>query len=250
MRSLFRACIPAFALILAAAAALPASAAATPPRPDVGSKVQLVRPLPPEALREERHPEAFVAAPELEGWIRATFLNSEHRLFNADHAHLADADIGCLWTNAEEKQKGLVVAATAEMPSVLGARWCKAKARVQITDWFGERATQSGLPDFILTFDSVIAAATPNIEWCARVDHELYHCGQLTDEEGEPRYGFGGAPLFAIKAHDVEAWVGVAERFGPVERNVRRLVEACKREPLIARADVQFACGTCGRGVA
>lgn len=201
----------------------------------------LKRPLPPKELADtHRLAEAFVPAPELLSWIREVFILSGGALWNPDHAHLEDVTMGALWTSAEEIRQGVPIAATAEMPSVLGARWCKARSRAQLLGWFGE------IPDFILTFDAVFAAATPNTAWCSRVEHELYHCGQKLDEDGEPKFGFGGEPVLAIRAHDVEEFVGCVERYGPTGRNVQRLVDAGKSEPLVARSEIALACGTCG----
>jgi hypothetical protein len=47
----------------------------------------------------------------------------------------------------------------------------------------------------------------------------------------------------------VETFVGLAERYGPVERNVERLVRAAQRKPLVGRAEITLACGTCGRAI-
>lgn len=245
MRSLRCALVGVLFLIVA----LPAAAAPSSP-PEMSRNPGFARPLPPPELADpERCPEMFRPAPELVDWLRAVFLDPDGPLFNEEHLHLVDAEIGALWTNAHEKQKGIAVAATAEMPNVAGSRWCKARARVQLTDWFGERATLSGHPDFVLTFDAVYAALTPDLAWCARVEHELYHCGQLEDEHGEPRYTPNGDPIFAIKAHDVEEFVGVVERYGTTGRNVKRLVDAANRGPFHAPAEIGVACGTCGRRV-
>jgi hypothetical protein len=43
----------------------------------------------------------FVPAPELETWLRSTFIDEGAPLRNDDHFHLRFAHIGVLWTSIE-----------------------------------------------------------------------------------------------------------------------------------------------------
>lgn len=201
---------------------------------------ELFRPEPPEELLEAgREVEIFRPAPELEQWIRTAFLEGGP-LVNYDHEHLLDADIACLWTTAECVKDQRPIAATAEVLNLSGRKWGKARERFQWMEWFGR------FPDFVLTFDAIIAAETDDWCFCARCDHELYHCAQRRNREGEPMFDGDGDPVWAIQGHDVEEHLGVVERWGPVGSNVARLVEIAQRKPLIARASMELACGTCG----
>jgi len=99
--------------------------------------------------------------------------------------------------------------------------------------------------DFLLTFDAVYCAQASDVEWCALVEHELYHCAQETDGFGQPKFTKDGLPKFAMKGHDVEEFVGVVRRYGAVSPEVQALVEAAKKAPEIAAVHVAQMCGTC-----
>ena len=95
----------------------------------------------------------FVPAPELEGWLRSTFIDEGAPLQNDDHFHLRFAQIGVLWTSIENSRRGRRVVGQAERgdPAAVG-KWARARAELQICEWFGD------IPDFILTFDAGYAA--------------------------------------------------------------------------------------------
>lgn len=118
-------------------------------------------------------------------------------------------------------------------------RWAKARAEQQVREWFGF------IPDFILTFSAPYATHASDAEFCALVEHELYHCGQERDEWDAPKFRKSGLPAFTMRGHDVEEFVGVVRRYGADASGVRDLVEAASHEPLIARASIAQACGTC-----
>lgn len=93
---------------------------------------------------------------------------------------------------------------------------------------------------------SIIAEAQAgDAEFCALVEHELYHCGQERDAFGAPKFRQSGLPAFTMRGHDVEEFVGVVRRYGADASGVRDLVEAASHEPTIARASIAQACGTC-----
>jgi len=87
----------------------------------------------------------FVPAPELESWLRSTFIEEGATLQNEDHFHLRYAEIGVRWTSIDNSRHGRRVVGQAERgdPTAMG-RWAKARAELQVTEWFGE------IPDFIL----------------------------------------------------------------------------------------------------
>jgi hypothetical protein len=158
----------------------------------------LARPRPPEELADPlRVPELFRPAPELEAWVRATFLADGAPLLNEDHAHLTQAVLGVLWTNVSNRRQQRTILATAEQPTPRGAKWAIARAEHQLVGWFG------AVPDFLLTFDAPIAEQLDDTTWCALVEHELYHCAQALDDFGAPKWHRDGTPMFAMRGHDV-----------------------------------------------
>lgn len=198
-----------------------------------------MRPSPPDSVLEP-HTDRFEPSEEMREWIVDTFLDEDSDLFNADHAHLAQAEIGVLWTNVDNSKNMRLVIGQAElMPPMAMGKWQRARAIQQIEEWFG------GVPDFLLTFHALAAASMDDTSFCALVEHELYHCGQKLDQYGMPKFGQDGLPSFGIKGHDVEEFVGVVARYGPTIA-VSELVEAASRRPAVGLADIRNACGTCG----
>lgn len=188
-------------------------------------------------------------APQLAAWLQAMFINERSKLYNPDHAHLADANIGVLWTSAKNSRGGRVIHGTAEIPRPPSgmSKWHKARWDWQMRGWFGDV-----IPDFILTFYlPFVLGATDAASVFALFEHELYHCGQAIDEFGEPRFRKSdGRPVWTIVAHDVEEHIGVVRRYGAKAAGVGALVEAALREPEISEALILAACGTCGRRAA
>lgn len=176
-------------------------------------------------------------APEVADWLQATFLEPDGPLYNPDHEHLRFALIGVLWTNAPNARQMRRVVGQAEMPQFKGGAWGKARQEQQMTEWFGL------LPHFVLTFDALHAAEAGDAEWCALVEHELYHCAQAKDAFGAPKFRKDGSPAFALRGHDVEEFVGVVRRYGA--GGAAALVEAANAEPEIAPAGIAQACGVC-----
>lgn len=199
-----------------------------------------MRPLPPVVLHDPIDAPSFLPAPDLTEWLRETFINEGSSLENEDHRHLRFASLGVLWSSVPNSRQGRTVVGQAEdgTPRAMG-RWAKARAEQQITEWFGS------IPDFILTFSADYAAQATDEEFCALVEHELSHCGQARDDFGAPKFRQSGLPAFTMRGHDVEEFVGVVRRYGADASGVRDLVEAASHEPLIARASIAQACGTC-----
>lgn len=200
------------------------------------------RPRPPESLLERIFGEEgrFAPAPDVEAWVREAFIEDDAELRNDDHRHLQQAEIGFLWTTVRNARQGRSIIGMAEPGTPMGmGRWRKARADQQIAEWFGT------IPDFIITLDARYAATCGDPEWCALIEHELYHCGQERDEFGAPKFRKSGLPAFAMRGHDVEEFVGVVARYGAAATGVRDLVEAARCAPLISRASVADICGTC-----
>ncbi|WP_265733650.1 putative metallopeptidase, partial [Acinetobacter baumannii] len=65
-------------------------------------------------------------------------------------------------------------------------------------------------------------------EFCALLEHELYHIGVERDEDGEMIFSSStGLPKHYLAGHDVEEFVGVTKRWG-ASQSVKRIVEAAK----------------------
>ena len=203
-----------------------------------------MRPRPPELLLEQYVGiDYFIPSPELDLWVRKTFLNSYSELYNEEHIHLAKAHIGFLWTNVPNIKQGKIVAATAEMPFFRGGAWQKARQTMQMQEWFGE------VPKFLITFDARLAQDATDLQFCARMEHELYHCAQKRNEHGEPLFNpITDLPSYTLAGHDVEEHTGVMRRYGPAgcAGDTLAFIEASKYEPEIGAAEILGACGTCG----
>ncbi|TRC78572.1 hypothetical protein FJV80_24615 [Mesorhizobium sp. WSM4310] len=186
----------------------------------------------------------FAPSVELTDWARTTFIVDDSSLRNDDHRHLNQATIGALWTNVPNGRAGRSVIGQAERGLPPAGKWLRARIERQILDWFGD------VPDFILTFDAHYASQCSDAEFCALVEHELYHCGQERDMFGQPRFRKSGLPAFTIRGHDVEEFVGVVRRYGADAAGVRAMIDAANHGPEIANVRIAQACGTCRLKVA
>lgn len=197
------------------------------------------RPRAPAYLLETLHDgPAFVAAPDVERWIFETFIDEGSPLCNPDHEHLRDARIGVLWTSAPNGKHGRAIVGQAELCKGGAGTWSRGRAVQQITDWFGD------LPDFIITLFAPYADTANDATFCALVEHELSHCGQEKDAYGVPKFSKFG-PVYTMRGHDVEEFIGVVRRYGADAAGVRALIDAAAEGPTLAGADIGFACGNC-----
>lgn len=193
------------------------------------------RPEPPATLGLD-----FAPSEELAEWARAVFLEPDGPLFNEDHAHLDSATIGFAWAGQENSRNGRrILGLTELMPPQGMGRWQKARAAQQMADWFGD------VPDFLITIDAV-AGGFDDASFCALVEHELYHCAQQRDAFGMPKFNRdSGEPMWAVRGHDVEEFVGVVSRYGTEATGTTEFVKAGSRKAVVAVADLSIACGTC-----
>lgn len=201
-----------------------------------------MRPMPPAELLtpdlESIWPK-FVPAPDVWEWIGYQILADDGTLANPDHTHLQEADIGVLWAQTAFTKQGRVVIGQAEQVMFRAGGWQKGRMERQMVDWFG------GVPDFVITLAADYCAQCTDAEFCALVEHELYHIAQAMDQYGSPKFRKDtGLPVLEMRAHDVEEFVGVVRRYG-ASGQVQRLVEAAREAPEVATADVAQACGTC-----
>ncbi len=162
-----------------------------------------LRPQSPISLFENISSLAFISAEDMPEWIKAAFLDPSSPLHNEEHAHLAHAEIGFLWTVVKNSRKGRRIIGQCEEGKPQGAmgKWARARAEMQVKQWFGF------VPDFIITLDA---------EYCRAC----------------------GARVFTIRGHNVEEFVGVVRRYGADAAGVRAIVNAANRPPEIARAKI------------
>ncbi|QDJ52822.1 putative metallopeptidase [Bordetella hinzii] len=192
------------------------------------------RPAPPEDQ------DRFVPAPELLAWVEQTILAQGGPLHNSDHAHLVDADLAFLWAPSAFEKAGRTVLGQAEQVMFRAGGWQKARQEQQMIEWFGR------MPEFLITLAADYCRICTDTEFCALVEHELYHVGQRNDEFGAPAFDKEGRPKLRIVGHDVEEFVGVVARYGP-SADVLRLATAAGAAPAVPRLNIARACGCCLR---
>ena len=190
-------------------------------------------------------PGSFAPAPELAQWIEREILADDGALFNPDHKHIRAADVGYLWAMEGFEKQGRRVLGMAEKFQVQGHRWAKMRAEDQMAEWFGR------VPDFLVTLAADYCSRCSDAEFCALLEHELYHVGHV-HRGGVPQFTQSGRPKLAIRAHDVEEFVGVVRRYGvgQAEGSTAALVAAAKHAPEVGLARIGAACGVCALRVA
>ena len=203
------------------------------------------RPLPPVSLLEDTG-RSFAPANDLAAWASSIFIAEEGVLSNPEHAHLRFAEIGMLWAAIPNSRAGRRIIGQAELGDPAGAmgKWAKARARQQVEEWFGT------IPDFLITIDAHYAVECGDAEFCALIEHELMHCAQDRDIYGAPKFRKDGLPVFTIRGHDVEEFIGVVRRYGAHAAGIDALIEAANQRPEVAPARIAHACGTCHRASA
>lgn len=208
-------------------------------KPDWGELQQ--RPFPPPMLVDNPDLKPYIRIVPAEGvheWLHTEIFNEDGNLHNPDHAHLLEADLCFLWASNAFDKKGRAVLGQAEDVMMRPGGWQKARMEQQMYEWFGR------IPDFIITLAADYCAQCSDLEFCALVEHELYHIAQETDEFGAPKFTREGQPKLKLRGHDVEEFVGVVRRYG-ASRDVQQLVDAANRPAEVAHLDIARACGTC-----
>jgi hypothetical protein len=177
-------------------------------------------------------------APDIWDWVQQEILAATGSIHNPEHAHLLDANIGVLWASTGFAKQGRVVLGLAEQLMFRAGGWQKARQEQQMREWFGEE------PNFLITLAADYCAQCTEAEFCALVEHELYHIGHKLDKYGAPAFGDDGMPKLEMRGHDVEEFVGVVRRYGP-SHDVQQLINAASRPPEVAKINISRACGTC-----
>ena len=200
------------------------------------------RPNPPDLLFDPSNWFRRLAPAEgVNDWVHHTFLRDGAPLHNEDHAHLIDADIAYLWAAVENVRQMRRVVGQCEEVTIRAGGWQRARQEQQLCEWFGR------VPAFLITLDAHYARECGDMEWCALVEHELYHIGQRLDEFGAPAFTKDGMPKLGIRGHDVEEFVGIVRRYGVGggAGDTGKLVDAPRRAAGDGHVDIARACGTC-----
>ena len=202
----------------------------------------IIRPYPPNDFITPHIPHPYtrlIPADEIYDWVDKQIIMESGNLYNPDHFHLHTADIAFMWASSAFEKKGRTVLGQCEEVMMRAGGWQKARMEQQMHEWFGR------IPTFIITLAADYCAQCSDLDFCALVEHELYHICHATDEFGAPKFKRDtGLPVLKMRGHDVEEFVGVVRRYG-ASRDVQEMVDAANNRPEVAHVDVARACGTC-----
>jgi len=166
-------------------------------------------------------------------------LSDTGSIHNPDHEHLLEADLCFMWASDSFAKKGRYVLGQAEQVMLRAGGWQKARMEQQMHEWFGR------IPKFIITLAADYCSQCSDLEFCALVEHELYHIAQATDDFGAPKFNKEtGQPVLTLRGHDVEEFTGVVRRYG-ASKEVQELVDAANAPAEVAHIDIARSCGTC-----
>lgn len=196
-----------------------------------------MRPMPPEFLKDCVFT-TIVPAPEAWDWVKSEIIAEGGSIYNPAHEHLYDANIQVMWASISFRKQGRTVLGQAEKIMHRAGGWQKARMEQQMRDWFDDE------PEFVITLAADYCSQCSDMEFCALVEHELFHIAHKLDKYGAPAFGEDGLPKLEMRGHDVEEFVGVVERYGANE-GVQRLIDAASKPPEVARISIAKACGTC-----
>ena len=200
------------------------------------------RPMPPKGLglfnEGDDYPISFAPAPDVADWLFSTIIDPDGELHNEDHRHLIDADLAVMWAAGGFTKQGRTVVGQAEQVTFRCGPWQKGRQEQQMTQWFGR------VPSYLITLDASYCTQCSDADFCALIEHELYHIAQEHDEHGAPKFTKEGMPKLCMRGHDVEEFVGVVRRYG-ASLEVQALVDAANNPPEVGKLNISRACGTC-----
>lgn len=200
------------------------------------------RPMPPVSLLDLSDLSSFgirlTPAPEVWDWLQVEILADTGCIHNEDHAHLIDADIRVMWASSSYGKQGRTVLGQAEQVMFRVGGWQKARMEQQMRDWFGD------IPAYIITLAADYCAQCSDEDFCALVEHELYHIAQAKDQYGAPKFTQEGLPKLEMRGHDVEEFVGVVRRYG-ASPDIQELVDVANKPAEVGKLNISRACGTC-----
>ncbi|WP_394556232.1 putative metallopeptidase [Acinetobacter baumannii] len=207
-----------------------------------------IRPFPPQELIDKADEEEAIRlapAPDLMNWVIANFLTIGGPLHNPDHDHIAELIhdneefLAFAWASSACMAKKRMVLGQCEKVMFQQGGWKKARQEQQMRDWFGF------VPVYLITIDASYCDQATDRDFCALIEHELYHIGVERDEDGDPLISeMTGLPKHYLAGHDVEEFVGVVKRWG-ADESVKRLIEVAKQAPFVSDVNISKCCGTC-----
>ncbi|KRI61202.1 hypothetical protein APC62_09870 [Acinetobacter pittii] len=207
-----------------------------------------IRPFPPTDFidqAEEEEAIRLIPAPDLKKWVIANYLTIGGPLHNPDHDHIAELlhdneeFLACAWASSACVAKKRMVLGQCEKVMFNQGGWKKARQEQQMRDWFGY------VPVYLITIDASYCDQATDRDFCALIEHELYHIGVERDGDGEPLHSdMTGLPKHYLAGHDVEEFVGVVKRWG-ADESVKRLIEVAKQAPFVSDVNISKCCGTC-----
>jgi hypothetical protein len=186
----------------------------------------------------DSHPTFFLPTHEASDWLFSTIIDPNGELYNEDHGHLIDADLAVLWAASGFIKHGRTIVGQVEQVTFRCGPWQKGRQEQQMIEWFGR------VPAYLITLDASYCAQCSDAEFCALIEHELYHIAQELDAFGAPKFTKEGMPKLCMRGHDVEEFVGVVRRYG-ASPDVQALVDAANSPAEVGKLNISRACGTC-----
>nr|WP_259391268.1 putative metallopeptidase [Pectobacterium polaris] len=117
----------------------------------------------------------LIPANEIYDWVDRQIISESGNLYNPDHFHLHTADIAFMWASSAFEKKGRTVLGQCEEVMMRAGGWQKARMEQQMHEWFGR------IPTFIITLAADYCAQCSDLDFCALIEHELYHICHATD---------------------------------------------------------------------
>lgn len=140
----------------------------------------------------------------------------------AEFSHLRDGEarLEILMRADPLERQGRSILGTAMLPRFQGSTR-------PLCEWL-LATVLGGMPDFLIVLDATWwATATPTMRE-ALVYHEMCHCQQATDADGEPKFTDDGRPVWTIKGHDIEEFEAVVRRYGAWAPDIARFAAALR----------------------
>ncbi|RVT91454.1 hypothetical protein EOD42_22625 [Rhodovarius crocodyli] len=135
-----------------------------------------------------------------------------------DTLRIAKPDILVLMRHVPKLRGGKRELGSMGLPGFQGAY-------AQLGMWLLEEFHGS-IPAFILTLDAEFWEEASERQREALIFHELMHCMQALDKDGEPRFDAEGLPVWAIRPHDIEEFNEVVRRYGAWLPDVKAFISA------------------------
>ncbi|MFT4020061.1 MAG: putative metallopeptidase [Acinetobacter sp.] len=210
--------------------------------------MEQIRPFPPTDLidqADEQQTIRLAPAVDLKEWVMQNFLTLGGALHNPDHDHIAEllhddeTFLAFAWASSAAVAKKRMILGQCEKVMFNVGGWKKARQEQQMRDWFGF------VPIYLITIDASFCERANDREFCALIEHELYHIGVERDEDGEMLFStMTGLPKHYLAGHDVEEFVGVVKRWG-ASPDIKRLVEIAQNPPFVSDLEISKCCGNC-----